>query len=63
MERTPESDFLDNITRECIEYAIEFECDLDVALDDLASDMVGAGFPLTERQINLIRERLSNVEI
>ena len=58
-----EAEYLDAVTRECIEYAIDFESDLEQALDDLASELSSTGFPLTERQVNLIRERLKYVEL
>lgn len=63
MERTRESEYLDEITRECIDYALEFDIGLMQALDDIASEIGAAGFPMTERQINLVRERLRNVEM
>lgn len=63
MERTRESEYLDEMARECIEYALEFDVGLMQALDDIASEVGAAGFPMSERQINLIRERLKNVEM
>lgn len=58
-----EAEYLDTVTRECIEYAIDFGYDLEQALDDVISAIASAGFPLTERQVNLIRERLKYVEL
>ena len=63
MERTRESEYLDEMARECIEYALEFNIGLMQALDDIASEIGAAGYPLTERQISLVRERLRNVEM
>ena len=63
MEKTMEAEYLDTVTRECIEYAIDFGCDLEQALDDFASELSSTGFPLTERQVNLVRERLKYVEL
>ena len=63
MEKTIEAEYLDTITRECIEYAIDFERDLEQALDDVISAIASTGYPLTERQVNLVRERLKYVEL
>ena len=63
MDRTHESEYLDEMARECIDYALEFNIGLMQALDDIASEIGAVGYPLTERQINLVRERLKNVEM
>jgi hypothetical protein len=63
MNRTNEAEYLDEATRECIEYARDFDISLRAALEDYASELSMTGYPLSERQINLIWERLRYVEM
>lgn len=60
MEQTAETRVLDLIVEECIRYAGDNHCTPAEALEDWVLNAGASGVALTERQINLILERIQD---